>query len=136
MISDIQRIKEVLHDGFSKVFSRDEIESLGTVARITIEVSDYLIKGRYVVPAANDIRYNLDTVISGVDSFVISVRAFNSLEDVVDSQVNWDKISQGTLLVAINDTYQKLLSEVDLKILVRHLLDLFKLQLAFVAAFY
>jgi len=117
-------------------FSESEIQALRTIVRIALEVSAFLRGDEPIVSAGRQLRYNLDTVISGIKSFTCLSGAYGVLVGALPSGLIWDEMSNDTLLVETLNFTQRFLDETDFMQKCRLLLDLFKLQLALVAIHY
>ena len=79
----------------------------------------------------DEAEYAIDTVFSGVDSFMSLSAAYRSISNNSPTAVNWDAISRTTLRQEFLPLYQQFRSERNFERQFKLLLDLFRLQLLF-----
>jgi hypothetical protein len=136
MNQSIQSIQTSMAAEVQDCFLDEEIDDLKVVLRIALEVSGYLEGEEQLTPAANSFDYQLDTVLSGIDSFASLASAYSVLIGALASDLDWDDMSGTSLKKAIAVLREKFLAEAEFNKKCRHLLDLFKLELALVATSY
>lgn len=133
---EILAIQDSMLNDAQGLLVENEIGHLRALIRIVVEVSRYLIDN----PAGHLQRasyiYNLDTILSGVDSFMLFDHAYTSLVGATSSQLDWNQCFPSGLMEAICSKYRSFISETEFTKKCRELLDLYKIQLALVATTY
>lgn len=104
-----------------------EPDDLRGLIRITIEFFHFL-EGDFT---RDEAEYAVDTVFSGVNSFMSLSAAYRSISNKAPTAVNWDEISRTTLPQVFLALYQQFRFERNFERQFKLLLDLFRLQLIF-----
>jgi hypothetical protein len=78
-----------------------------------------------------DLRYTIETVFSGVDSFSSVSAAYRALAGPIGSTINWDKVSVSTFNEQFTSKFHEFVTELNFEKQCRLLLDLFKLAIVF-----
>lgn len=104
-----------------------EPDDLRALVRITIEFFYFLQEDFN----GDEASYAIDTVFSGVDSFMSLSAAYRSISNKAPTAVNWDEISRTTLRQVFLALYQRFRSDQKFETQLKLLLDLFRLQLIF-----
>jgi hypothetical protein len=117
-------------------FDEKDVEALNVIIRICLEVSDDLVHQRASATPTHSLRYTLETVISGLDFYIVLAISYSCLVDARSSELDWSTIGFLDLEETILSTRARFVSEDDFLKKCRCLLDLYKLQLALVAISY
>lgn len=138
-------------------FEEPAQEHLRCLVRLTIEFDDYLKNG---VPQLreitkrfhdrhhpniqiqphevelNELKYSIESVFSGIESFCSVSAAYRVLVGATSSRVEWDKVSVISLKEQFVSMFHEFTIETNFEKKCRLLLDLFKLQIVFAGVFY
>jgi hypothetical protein len=117
-------------------FSQSQLANLSTVIRVALEASDALVHSMSTDPSDEELRYTMETIISGVDSFMSLSHAYRLQDGARESGISRENISVSVLKNRIGDWRSKVMTSSDFLTRCRYLLDLFKLELALVALCY
>jgi len=136
MNEQIRAIQTSMSKEVETCFTDEDVAALNAVIRICLEVSDDLTRQCANLHSGQDFRYTLETVISGLEFFTCVANAYNVLVDARSSELDWSAIRYVDLKNTILAARDRFVSESDFLKKCRDLLDLYKLQLALVAASY
>lgn len=133
----VRIIQASMSNGARQCFVESEIGHLDCLIRLTVEVAEYLQSANIESLRAEDVRYMIESIFSGIDSFCSVSRAYRSLLGAMDSDIEMSMvISLASLTQQFSDRYENFVREVRFEKQCRLLLDLFKLQIMFAGAFY
>jgi hypothetical protein len=121
-------------------FEEEEIQWLRGLIRLAVEFEDRLQRTKIEEIERAELQYLAGSVFGGLDGFFLIGRAYYLLDDASGTQIGWhigSKIGSPLQLRQHYLTmYQEFLSETTFLNKCRLVLDLFKLQLIFVAIAY
>jgi hypothetical protein len=132
----VRAIQSSMLESGSACFLDSELEALRCLIRLTVEFADYLDAGDTPPYDKHGLRYVLDSVFSGMESFYSVTEAYGVLAGAVESQLVWDTFLPRRLKEQFTSMYREFLVTADFTGRCRLLLDLFKLQIVFAAMLY
>jgi len=112
-------------------FVEAEIRDLGCLIRITCEFLDYLETANPNPTSDFDLRYAIETIFSGVDSFSSVSAGYRALADPPPSTIHWGDVPASTFIEAFTSKFHEFAAESGFEKKCRLLLDLVKLQIIF-----
>ena len=117
-------------------FSARETDSLKALIRVALEVGDFIERDKEFKDK-DKLAYNLDTVLSAVESFMTVAYTYNDFENKVKSRFsNEQQLSLERIVYTICDWLLDFEEENDFLKKCRLLLDIYKLELALVSICY
>ena len=138
-------------------FSESEQDHLRCLIRLAVEFNDYLqhgipglqmIAGNYQHAVGghiqirpdeseqNALKYSIESIFSGIESFCRVNAAYRVLYSATSSRVDWGKVSVIALKEQFVSAFHEFTKETDFGKKCRLLLDLFKIQIVFAGMFY
>jgi hypothetical protein len=133
-------IQQPVLEAAESCFSEGEQEALRCLIRLAVEFEDYarLIEGGTLNEQEH--AYARQSVLSGTESFCSLAAGYRVLVGATGSRIEWSAISTlaSPLLLKAKylELYEEFLSQTSLEGKCQRLLDLFKLQLLYVAVSY
>jgi hypothetical protein len=132
----VRSIYDPMAEEAKSCFSESGLRDLYSVISLTVDFHNYLETADMHSPNHNDAIYACGSIISGINSFTSVTHTYKVLVGAVDSRIKWDLTSLPTFKKQFTSMYQEFLAEVSFENKCRLLLDLFKLQIAFVGMLY
>lgn len=151
----IQEIQTSMIEGAKLCFSGLEQEHLRCIIRLTGEFNNYLQNGNpqlrtialqhsqsdnLQVPPnqleLNDLKYSIESIFSGIDSFLSVGAAYRVLVGASSSEIEWGMVPMTSLKEQFFSLYDQFTMEANFEKKCRLLLDLFKIQIVFAGVFY
>lgn len=117
-------------------FSESEQDHLRCLVRLTIEFNSYIQSFDADENDLNGLRYSIESILSGVESFCSVAAAYKVLVGAERSRVKPNTLSTILLKEQFASMFQAFNTETNFIKKCRLLLDLFKLQIVFVGVFY
>jgi hypothetical protein len=134
MNEEIIAVQSAMAKEAQTCFVASEIDALNVVIRVVLEVSNDLADQSTNLSPRHDLRYALETVMSGLECFMTFTNAYDKLLGAQKSQVDWANISD--VDDAIFEWRRRFIAATGFVEKCRRLADLYKLQLALVAMRY
>ena len=150
----MQKIQSSMVKSVRSCFAESEQEDLRCLIRLAVEFNDYLQVGNprlresllqlrrqisdniKIKITKNELRYSIESIFSGIDSFCSVNSAYRVLVGATRSRVKWGKASMGSLKKQYFSMFKKFITERKFNKKCRLLLDLFKIQIVFAGMFY
>lgn len=138
--TNLERVERESHVEFDT-----ETEYVEHIRKLTEEIESSLkcLKERDSVECAqilkrlkSDLRYNMETVFSGVDSFMLLCGSYGTLPSAVPSRLDWGNVSIPRLKERFEAHFAEFLGEEKFEEKCRLLLDLFKIQVVLAGMIY
>jgi hypothetical protein len=132
-IQEVREAQDLMLAASQSCLVGSEPGDLRALIRITIEFF-YFLEGHLKLEGVlkgDETNYAIDTVFSGVDSFMSLSASSRMITNNAPTAVNWDQINRTTLWQVFLALYQQFRSERNFERQFRLLLDLFRLQLIF-----
>jgi hypothetical protein len=127
--------KEMLKEA-ETTFSESELDALRCIIRITFEtfgwIMGYNVAKLPQLDAKHQLEYWLETIISGIDSFLIVYDAYKVLVGYEPSSVIWNTLSVTRFDRIFESRFKEFVHETIFEKKCRHLLDLYKMQIVLV----
>lgn len=120
----------------AETFTDAAIESLKIVIRTAIQAGTGLIAIEDAKNLQEEARYHLDTIISGIEWFVVLSDTYGCLTIHKPSQLDWKHLDERALLEKVDEMMKTLLAASAFSDKCRALLDLYKVELTLVGILY
>lgn len=134
--SEVHALQLSMAKDIKSCFAKSELDNLCIVIRLTVEFHAYLRSANLASLTEYDLRYNCESIFSGIEFFSYLSHAYGSLAGAKKSKITWGAISKSSLKKSFMSTYQEFKKEQIFEKKCRLLLDLFKLQIVFAGMFY
>ena len=132
----IRTIQASMVESARSCFGESELDDLRCVIRLTVEFYDYLQSASMDPLNKFDLRYNCESVFSGIDEFNSLTHAYSVLVGTTNSRVEWGLISVLSLKEQFLSWFREFEIATKFENKCRLLLDLFKLQIVFAGMLY
>jgi hypothetical protein len=145
----VQKIQASMVKSAADTFEETDLDGLRTLIRLTVEFRDYLQNGHGNIenlPESSkhylmglppkelklfELRYAIDSIFSGIDSFRAVNCSYEFLVGATDSKIAWGKVTESSLRRRFSSLFHKFTKEKQFEKRCRLLLDLFKIQIVF-----
>jgi hypothetical protein len=132
----IQETQAIMLEHTRSCFSESERDHLRGIVRLTIEFNNYLQSFRGDADNVNDLKYSIESIFSGIDSFCSVNAAYRVLVGATSSKIEWNQTDLTLLKDQFASMFDEFNKEANFEKKCRLLLDLFKLQIVFAGVFY
>jgi hypothetical protein len=126
----------VLLEAARETFSESELDDLRCVVRLVVEFHDFIANANLETIDKAELRYEAESVFSGVDSFTNVAAAYRVLMGQKDSSIERATISGESLVHEFMSMFSRFGIEEQFETKCRLLLDLFRLEIIFAGLFY
>jgi hypothetical protein len=139
----------------ARCLGETQANDLRCLIRIAVEFQNYLISGNPQLRAAAsrlrrrlgpnvphvpqkdlELRYVIESVFSGLDSFSNVVATYRVLVGASKSAINWRRVSVSSIKEQYVSIFHRFVDETNFEKKCRFLIDLFKLQIVFAGVMY
>ncbi len=121
-------------------FSEPELAALRGLIRLDVEFGAFITDADSEILEPDDVDYLTGSILAGVDSFYAVSKAYAVLVGAAETRVRWAEVAALKSPSALREHYMALYANLErrgeFETKCAALLDLFKLQLAFVVASY
>ncbi|MGA3269178.1 MAG: hypothetical protein ABSE16_20475 [Verrucomicrobiota bacterium] len=135
-IKRVQMIQSSMVESARSCFVESQLDDVRCIIRITVEFFDFVQNTD--LDKANDfaLRYCVESVFSGIDSFASACAAYRVLVGATDSSLQWNNVSMISLKEQFISMFHEFDQETHFENKCRLLLDLFKMQIVFAGMLY
>lgn len=129
----VQAIQAAMRKSAEGCLSESELEHLGAVIRITVELYEYL-----QLPCTHSfcLTYMSESVFSGIESYCTVTPAYGVLVGAEESHIQWDSLSLSGLRTRFGSMFKEFDEAEAFEIKCRLLLDLYKVLIVFAGISY
>lgn len=129
----VQAVQTPMKKSAEGALSESELEHLGVVIRITVELHEY-----FQLPCTHPfcLTYMSESVFSGIDSYCTVTRAYGVLGGAEESHIEWDSLSLAGLRTRFGSMFKAFDEANAFETKCRLLLDLYKLLIVFAGISY
>ncbi len=128
--ADVIAIQTPVLEAAKNHFAESKMTHLACLLRLNVEFFHFHFDSDQP-HSAFEIEYRVDSILSGVESFVAVRDTYGSIDGARPTAVSWEGFSIDTLLESFRSGYTEFLREADFMRKCRLLLDLFKMQIVF-----
>lgn len=140
MKNDIEeRINEIqasMMESAKSCFTKSELSHLYYLITVTGKFFNYLQTSTANLQSDLELRYTMETVFNGVDSFCSVSAAYRILVGATSSTISWDEVSVPTFNEQFTSKFHEFTAESKFEKQCRLLLDLFKLEIVLAGLLY
>lgn len=133
----VQMIQSSMVESARSVFAEPELDDLRCLIRITVEFFEFSKSTDLEKPNDNSgLKYCMESVFSGIDSFLSVSAAYRVLVGTTDNSLEWNMSSVPSIKKQFDSMFSAFVVEKRFEKQCRLLLDLFKIQIVFAGMLY